>query len=174
MIDFMRKFVDKKKLLSLLAALLILLGAAACGASGQDQAAGQAAGLPEQDGYYYDLESVVLYLEAYDELPPNYITKAEAQALGWRGGSVEKYREGAAIGGDRFGNREGLLPQDTKYTECDLNTQGADERGAERLVFSDEDERSYYYTGDHYESFQQVVVEDGQVLIEADESEAAA
>lgn len=167
MIDFIRKFTNHKKLLSLLAGLLILLGTAACG--GQDGAANQTANLPEQDGYYYDLTNVVLYLEAYDELPPNYITKAEAQALGWRGGSVEDYQEGAAIGGDRFGNREGLLPGDTKYTECDLNTNGAGSRGAERLVFSDGDERSYYYTGDHYESFQRVIAEDGQVLIETDD-----
>lgn len=165
MIDFMRKFMNIKKLLGLLAGLLILLGAAACGS----QDGNQAASLPEQDGYYYDLTNVVLYLEAYDELPPNYITKAEAQALGWRGGSVEKYQEGAAIGGDRFGNREGLLPADKSYTECDLNTNGADSRGAERLVFSNEEDRSYYYTGDHYESFQRVVPADGQVLIETDD-----
>lgn len=40
---------------------------------------------PDQEGYYYDLENVVLYLSAYGELPPNYITKAEARELGWEG-----------------------------------------------------------------------------------------
>ena len=36
------------------------------------------------------------------------MTKEEARALGWEGGSVEAYQAGAAIGGDRFGNREGF------------------------------------------------------------------
>ena len=57
--------------------------------------------LPEYGGYYYDVENVVLYLDAYGELPPNYITKNEARDLGWEGGSVEDYLEGAAIGGSR-------------------------------------------------------------------------
>ena len=114
--------------------------------------------LPVEGGSYYDMENVVLYLYLYGELPPNYITKEEAEALGWSGGSVEKYEAGAAIGGDRFGNREGLLPaaQGRKYTECDIDTLGADTRGAKRLVFSNDG--LYFYTADHYESFSEVVV----------------
>ena len=114
--------------------------------------------LPVEGGSYYDVENVVLYLYLYGELPPNYITKEEAEALGWSGGSVEKYEAGAAIGGDRFGNREGLLPaaQGRKYTECDIDTLGADTRGAKRLVFSNDG--LYFYTADHYESFSEVVV----------------
>ena len=118
--------------------------------------------IPTEGGYYYDLENVVLYIEYYGELPDNYITKDEARALGWKGGTPERYLEGSAIGGDRFGNREGLLPKGN-YTECDLNTLGEDERGAERLVFSDTE---YYYTEDHYESFTQVWVENGEVIYE--------
>ena len=78
--------------------------------------------------YYYDVDHVVLYLDTYGHLPENYITKDEARALGWEGGSVEVYQEGAAIGGDRFGNRGGLLPEETgrTYTECDINTLGGD------------------------------------------------
>lgn len=112
--------------------------------------------------YYYDLENVVLYIEYYGELPDNYITKNEARSLGWEGGTPERYLEGSAIGGDRFGNREGLLPKGN-YTECDLNTLGKSSRGAERLVFSDTE---YYYTEDHYESFTQVWVENGEVIYE--------
>ena len=118
--------------------------------------------IPTEGEYYYDLENVVLYIEYYGELPDNYITKDEARALGWKGGTPERYLEGSAIGGDRFGNREGLLPKGN-YTECDLNTLGEDERGAERLVFSDTE---YYYTEDHYESFTQVWVENGEVIYE--------
>lgn len=119
--------------------------------------------IPVEGEYYYDLEGVVLYLDTYGCLPDNYITKKEAQDLGWSGGSVERYLEGAAIGGDRFGNREGLLPKESgrSYTECDLNTNGADSRGAERLVFSNDG--LYFHTEDHYETFTQVWVEDGEV-----------
>lgn len=114
--------------------------------------------LPVYGNYYYDVENVVLYLEVYDELPPNYITKSEAQALGWEGGSVEKYKEDSAIGGDRFGNREGLLPtaDGRTYTECDIDTHGYSSRGSRRLVFSNDG--LYFYTSDHYESFSEVTV----------------
>lgn len=121
--------------------------------------------LPIQGEYYYDLVNVVLYLEIYDELPPNYITKNEAQRLGWEGGSVEKYKEGAAIGGDSFGNREGLLPKadGRSYTECDIDTNGYSSRGSRRLVFSNDG--LYFYTSDHYESFSEVTVtEDYEVI----------
>ena len=109
--------------------------------------------LPVYGAFYYDLTGVVLYLEVYGELPPNYITKNDARALGWEGGSVEKYKEGAAIGGDFFGNYEGLLPDESgqRYTECDIDTNGYPSRGSRRLVFSNDGR--YFYTSDHYESF---------------------
>ena len=122
--------------------------------------------LPVYGEYYYDLTNVVLYLEAYGELPDNYITKSEARALGWEGGSVENYRAGAAIGGDYFGNREGLLPEaeGRRYTECDIDTNGYGSRGSRRLVFSNDG--LYFYTSDHYESFSEVIVtEDCEVTI---------
>ena len=114
----------------------------------------------DEDGYYYDVESVVLYLDTYDHLPGNYITKSEAKALGWEGGSVEDYMEGGAIGGDRFGNREGILP-DNSYTECDIDTDGESSRGAKRLVFTDDGQ--YYYTEDHYDSFTEIIIVDGEI-----------
>ncbi len=126
--------------------------------------------LPEYGEYYYDLENVVLYLEIYDELPQNYITKKEAEALGWEGGSVEKYKEGAAIGGDTFGNREGLLPEEKgrRYTECDIDTDGYGSRGSRRLVFSNDG--LYFYTSDHYESFSEVLVtEEYEVILDTEE-----
>ena len=103
-----------------------------------------------EDGWYYSAEDVSLYLYTYGELPENFITKEEARDLGWEGGSVEIYAPGYAIGGDTFGNREGLLPEDEIYYECDIDTNGQDSRGAKRLVFSDD---LIYYTEDHYESF---------------------
>lgn len=121
--------------------------------------------LPEEGEYYYDLENVVLYLELYDELPPNYITKDEARSLGWEGGSVEEYKEGAAIGGDIFGNREELLPskKGRVYIECDIDTDGYYSRGSRRLVFSDDG--LYFYTSDHYETFSEVTVTDEYEVI---------
>ena len=104
-----------------------------------------------EDGSYNSMEDVSLYLHTYDHLPDNYITKSEARDLGWSGGSVEKYAPGHAIGGDKFGNREGVLPEGT-YHECDIDTIGESSRGAKRLVYADDGR--IYYTGDHYETFE--------------------
>ena len=108
-----------------------------------------------EDGWYSSKEEVALYIHLYGHLPGNYVTKREAQEAGWSGGSVERYMgEGAAIGGSRFGNYEGLLPEKEgrTYTECDIDTVGAGSRGAKRIVFSNDG--LIYYTGDHYESFE--------------------
>ena len=98
-------------------------------------------------------EDVALYLHTYGHLPDNFITKKEAQALGWEGGSLEPYAPGMCIGGSSFGNFEGLLPEadGRSYQECDIDTLGADSRGAKRLVYSNDG--LIYYTDDHYESF---------------------
>ena len=106
-----------------------------------------------EDGQYDTRDEVAAYLTAYGRLPSNYITKKQAQALGWEGGSLEPYAPGCSIGGDRFGNYEGALP-DGSYHECDLNTMGADKRGAERLVYSTDGR--IYYTADHYETFEEI------------------
>ena len=109
--------------------------------------------LPE-DGSYTSKEDVALYLHLYGRLPSNFITKNEARDLGWSGGSLEPYAPGKCIGGDRFGNYEGLLPEGKRYTECDIDTLGAKNRGSKRIVFSDDG--CIYYTEDHYESFEQL------------------
>jgi len=108
----------------------------------------------DEDGWYYSKDEVALYLYTYGKLPENFITKSEAQELGWTGGTVENYKEGAAIGGDKFGNREGLLPKKSgrQYYECDIDTKGKGSRGAKRIVFSNDG--LIYYTDDHYESFE--------------------
>lgn len=108
-----------------------------------------------EDGWYSSKEDVALYIHLYGHLPDNYVTKREAQALGWSGGNVERYAgEGTAIGGSRFGNYEGLLPEagGRTYTECDIDTVGGSSRGAKRMVFSNDG--LIYYTEDHYESFE--------------------
>lgn len=109
--------------------------------------------LPE-DAVYTSKEEVAEYIYTYGHLPDNFITKKEAQALGWEGGSLEPYAPGMCIGGSYFGNYEGLLPEEDgrTYTECDIDTLGADGRGAKRIVFSNDG--LIYYTEDHYQSFE--------------------
>ena len=107
----------------------------------------------EEDGWYDSRDEVHAYLRIYGHLPDNYITKRQAEALGWSGGSLEPYAPGKSIGGGRFGNYEGLLPDapGRKWTECDIDTAGRRSRGAKRIVFSNDG--LIYYTDDHYESF---------------------
>lgn len=115
----------------------------------------------DEDGTYSSKEDVALYIFTYGHLPSNYITKNEARDLGWEGGSLEPYAPGMSIGGDHFGNYEGLLPkaQGRTYTECDIDTTGANSRGAKRIIFSNDG--LIYYTDDHYESFTLLYGEEG-------------
>lgn len=106
----------------------------------------------DENGSYTSKDDVALYIHTYGHLPHNFITKNEARELGWEGGSVEDYAPGCSIGGDRFGNYEGVLPEGKKYTECDIDTLGKSSRGAKRIVFSNDG--CIYYTDDHYETFE--------------------
>ena len=108
----------------------------------------------DEDGVYTTKDDVALYLHTYGHLPSNFITKKEAEKLGWSGGSLEPYAPGKCIGGSHFGNYEGMLPEKDgrSYTECDIDTLGADKRGAKRIVFSNDG--LIYYTENHYETFE--------------------
>ena len=114
----------------------------------------QEAAVPDEHGTYTSREDVALYIHTYGRLPDNFITKNEAASLGWEGGGLEELAPGKCIGGDRFGNYEELLPKAKGrwYTECDIDTLGADKRGAKRIVFSNDG--LIYYTEDHYETFE--------------------
>ena len=103
-----------------------------------DTAAVETAALLSETGAYTTQEDVALYLHLYGELPGNFITKAEARELGWDGGGLEDVAPDKCIGGDFFGNYEGLLPEadGRTYFECDINTLGASSRGPERIVYS--------------------------------------
>lgn len=111
----------------------------------------------DPDGHYTDAQNVADFIEAFDELPDNYLTKDEAYDLGWepREGNLHDVAPGMSIGGDHFGNFEELLPEEDgrEYYEADINYDGG-HRGAERLVFSNDG--LYFYTDDHYESFEEV------------------
>ena len=161
----------KKQLTAWLLSLVMLFSLIGCGA---DAPAQDDSSLPQQeqqdaqstpdadadapqivaDGTYTTKDDVARYIHIFGCLPCNFITKKEAQALGWSGGSLEPYAPGMCIGGNQFGNYEGLLPEKDGrfYTECDIDTLGADSRGAKRIVFSNDG--LIYYTADHYETFE--------------------
>ncbi len=109
----------------------------------------------EKDGWYSSKEEVALYIQTYGQLPENYITKDQAIQLGWNSkeGNLWKVAEGMSIGGDIFGNREGILPESDGrvYYECDIDYEGG-YRNEKRIVFSNDG--LIYYTEDHYESFE--------------------
>jgi len=107
----------------------------------------------DENGTYTSKDDVALYIHTYGHLPSNFMTKSEARKKGWEGGSLEDYFPGCSIGGDVFGNREGILPtrKGRTYYECDIDTKGKKSRGAKRIVFSNDG--LIYYTDDHYETF---------------------
>lgn len=111
----------------------------------------------EENGEYTSPEDLALYIHLFEKLPSNFITKKEAIDLGWESnkGNLWEVTEYKSIGGDKFGNREGLLPKSNGriYYECDVNYEGGF-RGAERIVYSNDG--LIFYTNDHYESFEQL------------------
>ena len=136
-----------RKILGACGALLVLLAL-----GGATPPPPPAAPAVTQDGEYTRRDEVAQYIRRFGTLPRNFITKAEARALGWRGGPLEPYAPGKSIGGDRFGNYERRLPPGN-YRECDIDTRGRP-RGAKRLVFTRD--RRIYYTEDHYNTFREL------------------
>jgi ribonuclease T1 len=86
-------------------------------------------------------------------LPASYVSKSDAERLGWRpGADLCRVAPGRAIGGDNFGNRERQLPEAAgrRWREADLDYPcGA--RGAKRLVWSSDG--LIFVTVDHYATF---------------------
>ena len=154
------KKLSIKNLLGILAALVLLL------VGGGTALNGQPATLPYNAPAISDTarsaaitepQAIADYLFRYGQLPDNFITKAEAQALGWDSSKnyVSDVAPGKSIGGDRFGNREELLPTagGRTYREADCNYTGGP-RGAERIVYSSDG--LVFYTSDHYQTFTQM------------------
>ncbi len=151
-----------KRWLTFMMALLMMLVLCAC-----SESTPEAAEILVEDGvvvtenllveYGYDYfsdEEVALYLYVFRELPANYLTKNEAYDLGWVSskGNLWSIGNGLVIGGDKFGNREGRLPdaRGRQWYEADVNYEGG-YRGSERILFSNDG--LIYVTFDHYETF---------------------
>ena len=147
----------KKRLLALLLLLCLAIGGAIAEVWVEGDVAITDELLVEYGLWYSAPDEVALYLHAFEELPFNYLTKSEARSLGWdsAAGNLWAVAPGMSIGGDRFGNREGLLPdaRDRQWYECDVNYSGG-YRGPERLLFSDDG--LIYYSGDHYASCERI------------------
>ncbi|MEE3420979.1 MAG: ribonuclease domain-containing protein [Lachnospiraceae bacterium] len=125
--------------------------------SSSTSSAASSGGAIDENGSYISKDDVALYIHTYSHLPYNFITKKEAQTLGWdsSAGNLNEVAPGMSIGGDRFGNYEGLLPEadGRRYYECDINYTGG-YRGAERIIFSNDG--LIFYTHDHYKTFEQL------------------
>jgi len=147
-------------LAAIVAAITVLL--AGCGQIGVDSPQGIASHSAEAPGTQdispqaplTGFKEVADYIRSHGTLPDNFITKKEAERLGWvpSEGNLGKVAPGKSIGGDRFGNREGLLPKEKNriWYEADINYEGGP-RGADRIVFSNDG--LIYMTTDHYRSF---------------------
>jgi guanyl-specific ribonuclease Sa len=100
------------------------------------------------------------YIREHHTLPENFITKKEAEQLGWvpAKGNLDQVAPGKSIGGDRFGNREGLLPKakNRVWYEADINYTKKS-RGADRILYSNDG--LIYMTTDHYKSFTDITKE---------------
>lgn len=111
----------------------------------------------EESGTYTSKEEVALYIHLYGHLPDNYITKKQAEKLGWdsKAGNLWDVAPGMSIGGSRFGNYEGALPdsEGRTYYECDIDYEGG-YRGAKRIIYSNDG--LIFYTEDHYKTFEEM------------------
>jgi len=115
----------------------------------------------ESSGPITEPQAIADYIFKHGKLPDNFITKKEAQKLGWDSSYnyVGDVAPGKSIGGDRFGNYEGLLPSKKGRTwyEADCYYEGK-KRNAHRILYSNDG--LVYYTDDHYESFTQMFPSD--------------
>lgn len=99
-----------------------------------------------EDGLYTSLSEVGTYIYTFHKLPKNYKVKGVFNKGNYSSSTLE------SCGGDRFYNREGLLPRASgrTFTECDIDYRGGN-RNAKRIVYSSD--FLIFYTDDHYDSF---------------------
>lgn len=98
-------------------------------------------------------KTVISYVKQNHKLPDYYITKKEARKQGWNPsrGNLCEVLPGKAIGGDKFSNREGRLPDGDQYFEADVNYHCGG-RNADRIIYTRNGD--VYLTKNHYKSFE--------------------
>lgn len=149
-----------KKILALLLTLVLSLGMFTACAPTDSASSGDSQPAIAEDGSYTSKDEVALYIHTYGHLPENYITKDEAYDLGWKSeGTLDEVAPGMSIGGDYYGNYEGVLPDEPgrEYHECDTDYE-AGNRNGKRIVYSNDG--NIYYTEDHYNSFEHLYGDD--------------
>ena len=149
-----------KKFLALLLTLVLSLGMFTACAPTDSASSGDSQPAIAEDGSYTSKDEVALYIHTYGHLPENYITKDEAYDLGWKSeGTLDEVAPGMSIGGDYYGNYEGVLPDEPgrEYHECDIDYESGNRNG-KRIVYSNDG--NIYYTEDHYNSFEHLYGDD--------------
>lgn len=149
-----------KKILALLLTLVLSLGMFTACAPTDSASSGDSQPAIAEDGSYTSKDEVALYIHTYGHLPENYITKDEAYDLGWKSeGTLDEVAPGMSIGGDYYGNYEGVLPDEPgrEYHECDIDYESGNRNG-KRIVYSNDG--NIYYTEDHYNSFEHLYGDD--------------
>lgn len=149
-----------KKILALLLTLVLSLGMFTACAPTDSASSGDSQPAIAENGSYTSKEEVALYIHTYGHLPENYITKDEAYDLGWQSeGTLDEVAPGKSIGGDYYGNYEGVLPDEPgrEYHECDIDYESGNRNG-KRIVYSNDG--NIYYTEDHYNSFEHLYGDD--------------
>lgn len=149
-----------KKILALLLTLVLSLGMFTACAPTDSVSSGDGQPAIAEDGSYTSKDEVALYIHTYGHLPENYITKDEAYDLGWKSeGTLDEVAPGMSIGGDYYGNYEGVLPDEPgrEYHECDIDYESGNRNG-KRIVYSNDG--NIYYTEDHYNSFEHLYGDD--------------
>lgn len=149
-----------KKILALLLTLVLSLGMFTACVPTDSASSGDSQPAIAEDGSYTSKDGVALYIHTYGHLPENYITKDEAYDLGWKSeGTLDEVAPGMSIGGDYYGNYEGVLPDEPgrEYHECDIDYESGNRNG-KRIVYSNDG--NIYYTEDHYNSFEHLYGDD--------------
>ena len=116
---------------------------------------------PNCDCYYQDLEtkqlgtiserkpSPDLWLKMFGKLPDYYITKEEAENLGWsKGKNLTHFAPGKMIGGNVYYNDKHILPEKEGriWYECDINYVSG-KRNSLRMYYSNDG--LIFYSPDH-------------------------
>lgn len=99
-------------------------------------------------------DGVDAYFTQYGELPPLYLTKEQAKALGWRQkeGNLAQILPGVVVGGDIYRNTDGKLPHapGRVWYEADFDYD-IGYRNDCRFLYSNDG--LMFVTYDHYETF---------------------